>query len=78
MVDGGPMLLGLGAATLAAPRRRSTSTWPSCSSPARCSSAPIGRWAPPIDGVGPEAVRAALPYLQRAALTPHVRDLAAP
>jgi hypothetical protein len=29
-----------------------------------------------IDGAGVTAVAAALPYLQRAALTPHVRDLA--
>ena len=29
-----------------------------------------------VDGVGNEAIEAALPYLQAAALTPHVRDLA--
>ena len=58
------------------PRRRSTSTWPSCSSPAPSSSGPSGRSARPSRQAGATPSRGHCPYLQRAALTPHLRDLA--
>ena len=56
--------------------RRSTWTPPSCWSRAPCSSGSERALRAALDGVGNEAIEAALPYLQPAALTPHVRDLA--
>ena len=56
--------------------RRSTSTWRNSSSHAPSSSDPNGRCARPWTRGWGDVVARALPYLQRAALTPHLRDLA--
>ncbi len=76
MDDGAPMVVGLAAATLAAPQ--SALDIDVAELLVACTVLVGADRALPaaIDGVGPDAVEGALPYLQRAALTPHVRDLA--
>ena len=74
--EGGPMLLGLGAATLAAPPSAIDIDVAELLVACTVLVGPDRALGAAIDAVGPEAVRGALPYLQRAALTPHVRDLA--
>jgi uncharacterized membrane protein YbhN (UPF0104 family) len=74
--EGGTVLVGLSAATLAAPQSAMdidvAELLVACTvlvGPDRALSAALG-------AIGTESVKRALPYLQRAALTPHVRDLA--
>jgi glycosyltransferase 2 family protein len=74
--DGVPVLVGLAAATLAAPQ---SAIDIDVAELLVASTVLVGaeRALPAaIDGIGEGAVRGALPYLQRAALSPHVRDLA--
>ena len=74
--DGRPVLVGFAAATLGAPQSsididvaELLVACTVCVGPARALRAAQ-------EGAGVDAVKGALPYLQRAALTPHLRDLA--
>jgi uncharacterized membrane protein YbhN (UPF0104 family)/tRNA A-37 threonylcarbamoyl transferase component Bud32 len=76
VVDGEPMLVDLSAATLGAPRSAfdiDTAELLVASTVLVGADRALGA---AIAGGGVEMVSGALPYLQRAALTPHVRDLA--
>ena len=70
------MLVDFSAARSGHRNPRSTSTWPSSWSPAPCSSARSARFARPSAAGWGDTIARVLPYLQRAALTPHLRDLA--
>ena len=74
--DDGPVLVGLAAATLAAPQSAIDIDVAELLVACTVLVGPDRALPAAIAGVGADAVRGALPYLQRAALTPHVRDLA--
>ena len=76
--DGEPMLIGFGAGTLGAPQ--ATRDIDVAELLVACSVlvGPARALAAAVSGVGIHAVADARPYLQRAALTPHVRDLSRP
>ena len=74
--DGQPVLVGFAAATLGAPQTSIdidvAELLVSCTVLVGADRALTSA----VSGVGVEAVKRAMPYLQRAALTPHTRDLA--
>ena len=74
--DEGPMIVGLSAATLAAPPSALDMDVAELLVATTVLVGADRALAAACDALGPDAVRTALPYLQRAALTPHVRDLA--
>jgi uncharacterized membrane protein YbhN (UPF0104 family)/tRNA A-37 threonylcarbamoyl transferase component Bud32 len=76
LADGGPMLVGLSAATLGAPQSALDMDVAEIlvASAVLVGSERALRKA--VDGGWGDAVARVLPYLQRAALTPHLRDLA--
>jgi glycosyltransferase 2 family protein len=76
MVEGQPELVDLSAATLGAPKSAIDIDVAELLVACTVLVGPDRALAAALDGVGSEAVGRALPYLQRAALTPHVRDLA--
>jgi glycosyltransferase 2 family protein len=76
LVDGAPMLLGLSAATLGAPRSAQDIDVAELLVACTVLVGPDRALRAAIDGAGVDAVAGAMPYLQRAGLTPHVRDLA--
>jgi uncharacterized membrane protein YbhN (UPF0104 family)/tRNA A-37 threonylcarbamoyl transferase component Bud32 len=76
LVDGAPMLLGLSAATLGAPRSALDIDVAELLVACTVLVGPDRTLRAAIDGAGVDAVAGAMPYLQRAGLTPHVRDLA--
>ena len=76
VVDGAPVLLDLAVATLGAPRSALDIDVAELLVASTVLVGPDRALRAAVDGVGVEAVSGALPYLQRAALTPHVRDLA--
>lgn len=75
VADDGPMLAGLSAATLAAPRSALdidvAELLVACAALVGADRA----LAAALSGIGAPAVAAAVPYVQRAALTPHLREL---
>ncbi len=76
VVDGAPIVLNLSAATLGAPRSAIDIDVAELLVSCTVMVGPDRSLQAAIHGVGMDAVAGALPYLQRAALTPHVRDLA--
>ena len=76
VVDGQPMLIGWSAATLGAPASALDIDVAELLVACTVMVGPDRALAAAIAGVGAAPVGRALPYLQRAALTPHVRDLA--
>jgi hypothetical protein len=75
LVDGAPLLLDLSAATLGAPRSALDIDVAELLVASTVRVGPDALHAA-IAGIGADALAGAVPYLQRAALTPHVRDLA--
>jgi uncharacterized membrane protein YbhN (UPF0104 family) len=76
MVDDGPMLVGLSAATLGAPRSALDIDVAELLVACTVLVGSDRALRAAVDAAGLETVAGAVPYLQRAALTPHVRDLA--
>ncbi len=76
LVEDGPVLLDLSAATLGAPRSAIDIDVAELLVACTVLAGPDRALKAALGGVGKDAVGTALPYLQRAALTPHVRDLA--
>lgn len=76
LTDGQPVLVGFAAATLGAPRSALDIDVAELLVACTALVGPDRALATAIDGVGVDAVTGSLPYLQRAALTPHTRDLA--
>jgi uncharacterized membrane protein YbhN (UPF0104 family) len=76
VVDDAPVLLDLSAATLGAPRSALDIDVAELLVALTVLVGPDRALRAAVSSVGVEAVSGALPYLQRAALTPHVRDLA--
>jgi glycosyltransferase 2 family protein len=76
VVDDEPVLLGLSAATLGAPRSALDIDVAELLVACTVLVGPDRALRAAIDGAGVDAVARAMPYLQRAGLTPHVRDLA--
>jgi glycosyltransferase 2 family protein len=76
IVDGSPLVLDLSAATLGAPRSALDIDVAELLVACTVIAGPARALAAAIAGIGTDAVTGAAPYLQRAALTPHVRDLA--
>jgi uncharacterized membrane protein YbhN (UPF0104 family)/tRNA A-37 threonylcarbamoyl transferase component Bud32 len=76
LVDGAPLVIDLAAATLGAPRSALDIDVAELLVACTVLVGPDRALAGAIDGIGVDAVAGAAPYLQRAALTPHVRDLA--
>jgi uncharacterized membrane protein YbhN (UPF0104 family) len=76
VVDDEPLLLGLSAATLGAPRSALDIDVAELLVACTVLVGPDRALRAAIDGAGVDAVARAMPYLQRAGLTPHVRDLA--
>jgi glycosyltransferase 2 family protein len=76
VVDGAPILVGLSAATVGAPRSALNIDVAELLVACTVLVGPDRALRAAIDGAGVDAVAGAMPYLQRAALTPHVRDLA--
>jgi uncharacterized membrane protein YbhN (UPF0104 family)/tRNA A-37 threonylcarbamoyl transferase component Bud32 len=76
LVDGSPVLVDLSAATLGAPRSALDIDVAELLVACTVLVGPDRALGAAIDGIGTEAVAGAARYLQRAALTPHVRDLA--
>ena len=74
--DGQPVLVGFAAATLGAPQSALDIDVAELLVACTVLVGPDRALATAIGGVGVDAVTGALPYLQRAALTPHTRDLA--
>ncbi len=74
--DGHPVLVGFAAATLGAPRSAIDIDVAELLVACTVSVGPTRALHAAFEGVGVDAVQGALPYLQRAALTPHLRDLA--
>jgi hypothetical protein len=70
------VLIGFAAATLGAPQSALDIDVAEFLVACTALVGPDRALAAAIAGVGVDAVTAALPYLQRAALTPHTRDLA--
>ena len=76
LVGDEPVLLDLSAATLGAPQSAIDIDVAELLVACTVLVGPNRALKAALDGVGKDAVGTALPYLQRAALTPHVRDLA--
>ena len=76
LVDGSPLVVDLSAATLGAPASALDIDVAELLVACTVLVGPERALAAAIDGIGTGAVTGAAPYLQRAALTPHVRDLA--
>jgi glycosyltransferase 2 family protein len=76
LVGDEPVLLDLSAATLGAPQSAIDIDVAELLVACTVLVGPDRALKAALDGVGKDAVGTALPYLQRAALTPHVRDLA--
>jgi uncharacterized membrane protein YbhN (UPF0104 family)/tRNA A-37 threonylcarbamoyl transferase component Bud32 len=76
LVDGSPLVVDLSAATLGAPRSALDIDVAELLVACTVLVGPDRALDAAIDRIGVEAVTGAAPYLQRAALTPHVRDLA--
>jgi uncharacterized protein (TIRG00374 family) len=76
LVDGEPEIRGLANATLGAPQSALDIDVAELLVACTVLVGPERALPTAIDGIGTDAVKGALPYLQRAALTPHVRDLA--
>jgi hypothetical protein len=76
LVGDQPVLLDLSAATLGAPQSAIDIDVAELLVACTVLVGPDRALKAALDGVGKDAVGTALPYLQRAALTPHVRDLA--
>ena len=76
VVDDAPLLLDFSAATLGAPRSALDIDVAELLVACTVLVGPDRALRAAIDGAGVDVVAGALPYLQRAALTPHVRDLA--
>jgi uncharacterized membrane protein YbhN (UPF0104 family)/tRNA A-37 threonylcarbamoyl transferase component Bud32 len=76
VVDGAPMLVGLAEATLGAPQSALDIDVAELLVACAVLVGSDRALDAAVAGAGVEAVAGALPYLQRAALTPHVRDLA--
>jgi uncharacterized membrane protein YbhN (UPF0104 family)/tRNA A-37 threonylcarbamoyl transferase component Bud32 len=74
--DGHPVIVGFAAATLGAPRSAIDIDVSELLVACTVSVGPSRALHAAVEGVGVDAVKGALPYLQRAALTPHLRDLA--
>ena len=74
--DGHPVIVGFAAATLGAPASAIDIDVAELLVACTVSVGPSRALEAAVDGVGVDAVKRALPYLQRAALTPHLRDLA--
>jgi len=74
--DGHPVLVGFAAATLGAPRPAIDIDVAELLVACTVSVGPSRALQAAVAGVGTDAVKGALPFLQRAALTPHLRDLA--
>jgi uncharacterized membrane protein YbhN (UPF0104 family)/tRNA A-37 threonylcarbamoyl transferase component Bud32 len=76
VVDGKPVLVELGAATLGAPRTALDIDVAELLVSSTVLVGPDRALTAAIHGIGAEGIAAALPFLERAALTPHTRDLA--
>jgi glycosyltransferase 2 family protein len=76
VVEDGPLLLDFSAATLGAPQSAIDIDVAELLVACTVLAGPDRALKAALGGVGKDAVGTALPYLQRAALTPHVRDLA--
>ena len=76
VVDGAPVLCDFSAATLGAPRSALDIDVAELLVACTVLAGPDRALHAAIKGVGADAVTGAMPYLQRAALTPHGRDLA--
>jgi uncharacterized membrane protein YbhN (UPF0104 family) len=76
LLEDGPMLLDFAAATLGAPQSALDVDVAELLVATTLVVGPARALAAATEGLGAGAVAASLPYLQRAALTPHVRDLA--
>jgi glycosyltransferase 2 family protein len=76
VVDGKPVLIDLEAAALGAPQTALDIDVAELLVSSTVLVGPKRALAAAIHGVGGEAIAGALPYLERAALTPHTRDLA--
>ncbi|HEU0286918.1 MAG TPA: lysylphosphatidylglycerol synthase transmembrane domain-containing protein [Nocardioidaceae bacterium] len=76
LVEPGPMLVGFSAATLGAPQSAIDIDVAELLVSCTVLVGPDRALRSAIDGAGAKAVVGSLPYLQRAALTPHTRDLA--
>jgi glycosyltransferase 2 family protein len=76
LVDDRAVLVGLSAATLGAPRSALDIDVAELLVACTVLVGPDRALGTAIDGIGTEAVAGAAPYLQRAALTPHVQELA--
>jgi glycosyltransferase 2 family protein len=76
LVDGAPLVVDLSAATLGAPQSALDIDVAELLVACTVLVGPGRALAAAVDGIGTDAVAGAAPYLQRAALTPHVRDLA--
>jgi tRNA A-37 threonylcarbamoyl transferase component Bud32 len=76
LVDDAPVLVGLAAATLGAPRSALDIDVAELLVACTVLVGSDRALGAAVDGAGLDAVTGAVPYLQRAALTPHVRDLA--
>jgi uncharacterized membrane protein YbhN (UPF0104 family)/tRNA A-37 threonylcarbamoyl transferase component Bud32 len=74
--DGSPLVVDLSAATLGAPRSALDIDVAELLVACTVLVGPDRALAAAIDGIGTDALTGAAAYLQRAALTPHVRDLA--
>jgi uncharacterized membrane protein YbhN (UPF0104 family)/tRNA A-37 threonylcarbamoyl transferase component Bud32 len=74
--DGRPVLVGFAAATLGAPRSSMDIDVAELLVACTVAVGPARALQSAVSGAGVDAVNGALPYLQRAALTPHLRDLA--
>jgi uncharacterized membrane protein YbhN (UPF0104 family)/tRNA A-37 threonylcarbamoyl transferase component Bud32 len=76
LADGSPLVVNLSAATLGAPKSALDIDVAELLVACTVLVGPDRALTVAIDGVGTDAITGASPYLQRAALTPHVRDLA--
>jgi uncharacterized membrane protein YbhN (UPF0104 family)/tRNA A-37 threonylcarbamoyl transferase component Bud32 len=76
LVDGAPLVVDLSAATPGAPQSALDIDVAELLVACTVLVGPERALASAIDGIGTDAVTGAAPYLQRAALSPHVRDLA--
>src|SRR4051794_29044452 len=77
VVDAGsPVLTGFAAATLGAPQTSLDIDVAELLVSSTVLVGPERALSAAVEGVGKDAIRGALPFLQRAALTPHTRDLA--
>ena len=76
VVEGKPMLIELGAAALGAPQTALDIDVAELLVSSTVLVGPERALAAAIRGIGDQPIASALPYLERAALTPHTRDLA--